>query len=437
MKISILSVFPDLYQSFLETSLIHRAQENNIVSFDLNDFFTYVKPKERIDSPAFGHGAGMLIRPEVVENAIGDIEARRGKAYRIFFSPAGKKLDQPLLRDIVQNNEHIMLVAGRYEGMDDRVEQAYADLIVSVGDFVLMGGDLPAMMLIEGALRLLPGVVGKESSVIHDSFTGSLVDYPSYTHPVMWQDLQVPDVVRSGNHGALQEWRHQQAVYRTVYHHFAWLRSQRLTKQEIHAVKKTMPQHYVVLMHSDVLIGDDRREGTTSVTSIDIHDIARSSMTYGITRFFIVTPLIDQQKMVQTLLDFWTEGEGVSYNYNRHSALSMVTLCDSLDQVVAAIEDREGKKPLLVATSARAIESDSMITFEDQEKVWCQERPVLFIFGTGKGLSPSVLQRVDFTLIPVHGFSDFNHLSVRSAVAIIIDRWLGISEKSISKKVAE
>ena len=181
MNVSLLTVFPELYEAFLKTSLMQRAQEHAIVHYDVASFFSYVQPKERIDAPTFGHKAGMLIKPDVIEKAINDKEAKYGPAFKIFFSPQGQKLDQRLLQHIAQKaleRKHLLLVASRYEGIDERVEQKYADLTISVGDFVVMAGDLPAMLFLEGLIRLLPGVVGKQESVEHESFSGSFVDYP-------------------------------------------------------------------------------------------------------------------------------------------------------------------------------------------------------------------------------------------------------------------
>lgn len=324
-----------------------------------------------------------------------------------------------------------MLLPARYEGMDDRIEQEYADEIISVGDFVLMGGDIPAMMLLEGLLRFVPGVVGKQASVEHDSFSCAFVDYPEYCAPVEWRGHVVPEVVRSGNHAAMATWRRDEAAKRTVLRHFDWLRTSAPTQQERTLASKYIPSHYAALMHTDVLIGSEGIEGTTSVTSIDIHDIARSAKTYGIKKFFVVTPLIDQQKIVSTLLDFWQKGVGVTYNYSRHRAVKQVILQESLDEVIKAIEHKEGKKPLLIATSAKTSIHQQVITYHDQTKVWAQDRPVLFLFGTGQGLAQRVLERCNYLLVPVIGLSDFNHLSVRSAVAIILDRWLGLNQKLV------
>lgn len=430
MKISILSVFPDLYRPFLDTSLIKRAQEKKVVSFDLADFFSFVAPKERIDAPTFGHGAGMLIKPEVVEKAIQAKEAAHGKAYKIFFSPHGKKIDQEYLRTLsktLESVDHVMLVAARYEGMDARVEQEYAAEVLSLGDYVLMGGDLPAMVLLEGVLRLMPGVVGKQTSVEMDSFSGALVDYPEYTEPVSWQDKQVPDVLRSGNHAAIAKWRTDQAFERTLLGHFDWFRSRDLTPELKKEALERIPNHYVALMHNDVITGDGDRVGTTSVTSLDMHDIARSAKTYGIKHYYLVTQLLDQQKIVRKLLDFWQTGSGVEYNASRHSAVKQVDVIATFDDVLLEIEKKEGAKPLVIATSARLTDHPGQITFHDQGAVWSKKRPVLLIFGTGKGLSQAILDRCDFLLVPVDGMSGYNHLSVRSAVAIILDRWLGLN----------
>jgi len=432
MNISILTVFDQLYEPFIHTSLIGRAQEKGIVHIDVQSFFSFVKPKERIDSPICGPGSGMLIRPEVVQKAVEAQEALHGKAFKIFFSPRGQKIDQQVLQSIAQKMQtmgHLMLLPARYEGMDERVETEYADMILSVGDFVLMGGDIPAMMLIEGVVRLLPHVVGKKESIETESFQGPFVDFPSYTEPIEWKGQKVPDILRSGNHAAIEQWRNDEAIKNSVKDHFEWLRSCRLTEKQTTQALSCIPHHYVALMHTDVLVGDEKRVGTTSVTSIDIHDIARSSKTYGIKNYFVVTPLIDQQKIVAKVLDFWKKGIGAEYNKSRYEAIIHVELVSNLQEVIEHIERREGKKPLIIATSARITEKDAIVTFYDQQKVWAHERPVLFLFGTGQGLTSSVIDSCDFLLVPVQGFSDFNHLSVRSAVAIILDRWLGINIK--------
>lgn len=431
MNVSILTLFPELYQPFLNTSLVQRAQEAGKVSIRTRSLFEFCAPKERVDGPIFGHGPGMVIKPEVVERAITAEEAGRPPAFKIFFSPQGERLNQPLLKDLYRNIEehggNCMLLPARYEGMDARIEDEYADAIVSIGDYVLMGGDLPAMVLLEGLLRLEPGVVGKAESVEDESFSGAFVDYPHYTAPVTWKGHEVPEVIRSGDHGAQKTWQQRWSAQKTVEQHFQWLRSCTLNEKEWKLAAEFIPPHYVALMHGEVVV-DGGREGDSSVTSIDIHDIARSATTYGLKGYFVVTPLIDQQKIVEKLLDFWHIGRGVTYNPSRHQAVKSTHLATDIDEVIATIERQEGARPLLIATSAQeGIADCPVITYYDQKKIWQHKRPVLFLFGTARGLGSSLLKRCDYVLCPIVGFSPFNHLSVRSAAAVVFDRWLGIS----------
>ncbi len=431
MKISIVTLFPSLYHPFLETSLIDRAHKQGIVDTSLISLLEFVSEKKRIDSPTFGPGAGMLLRPEVIEAAIEKTEAERGPAYKIFFSPQGKKLDQELLRCLmlaVAQKKHMLLVPARYEGMDVRVEHYYADSLLSIGDFVLMGGDLPAMVLIESMLRLMPGVIGKQESVEKESFSGAFLDYPEYTNPVEWKGEVVPAIIRSGNHEKIQEWRQAKAAENTVIHHFDWLRSHVVQPEDKALATEYIPAHYAVLMHDHVKLPDGT-EGTSSVTSLDIHDIARSAKTFGIKKYFIITPLEDQKKIIAKLLSFWQADVGIEYNVHRHEALANVQVVDSLEEAIDEIEKIEQSKPILVATGAQVNQQLPLISYYDQEKIWVQKRPVAIIFGTARGLGDSVLKKSDYLLAPVEGFSSFNHLSVRSAAAIIFDRWLGINRK--------
>jgi tRNA (guanine37-N1)-methyltransferase len=435
MNVSILTVFPELYEPFLRTSLIGRAQQNGLVSFHIQRFADWAEPKKRIDAPAFGHGAGMLIKPDMVEKVVEASEQNFGRAFRIVLSPQGERLDQQLLETIVhraQERSHLMLITARYEGLDTRVEQEYADLVVSIGDFVLMGGDLPAMVLLEGMLRLMPDVVGRKESVEHESFSGPFLDYPTYTEPVEWKGRMVPDIVRSGNHGAVDEWRKQQAAQKTIRQRFDWFRSQPVSEADKQLGCAYIPPHYVALMHADVLVGSEREPGVTSVTSVDIHDIARSSATYGIRGFSIVTPLYDQQKIVERFLHFWHEGFGKEYNESRYQAMKHTDVQPGIQDVIARIEKVEGKKPILIATSARPTGHEKEITYHDQHRVWQFDRPVLLIFGTGQGLSPELVEQCDFVLVPVEGCTAYNHLSVRSAAAIVLDRWLGLNPRHIA-----
>jgi tRNA (guanine37-N1)-methyltransferase len=437
MNISVFSVFPQLYEPFVHTSLIKRAQDDRLVSLTIQSYVSLVEPKTRIDAPTYGPGAGMLIRPDVIQKAVEVHTAEYGTPYTIFFSPQGTKLTQRIVRTIyagMHKKGNLLLLPARYEGMDARVEERYADMIISVGDLVLMGGDIPTMMLIESLLRLIPGVVGKSESVERDSFYGPFVDYPEYTAPVDWDGLKVPDIVRSGNHAAIEQWRLDKAVAKSVVHHFNWVRTSRLDTVDKKKVYEHIPPHYVALLHSNVYVRPHRKEGTTSVTSLDIHDIARSCRTYGIEKYFIVTPLSDQQRIVHTLIDFWMSETGAEHNNSRQQAIERVAVQETFDSIVVQITQKHGVAPLVIATSARALEGVAPLSYFDQDRVWSKKRPVLLIFGTGSGLTDTFLQKsCDYLLLPVQGFVSFNHLSVRSAAAIVLDRWLGVNQQQVSQ----
>lgn len=451
MKISIITVFPELYDSFLKTSLIGRAVEKGLLEFNLVRLSDLCAPKERIDEPVCGPGTGMIIKPEVIEKAIEICQNKWGQGFKIFFSPQGKKLDQRVLETLSKNFfsekniqesesersgsnfEHLILVCSRYEGIDERVQEFYADAVFSIGDYVVMGGDLPAQVFLESFLRLIPGIVGKQESVEQESFSGSLLDYPEYGLPVEWNGLKIPEIVRSGNHAEIEKWRKEQAAQKTVLKRFDWFASSEPSLQEIQLARKFIPNHYAALMHTQILVKEGV-VGNNSITSLDIHDISRSGATYGIKNYFVVSPLQDQQKVLNTFLDFWKSDVGREYNSSRFEAVSRVIPALTFEEVLSKIKEKEGVDPLIICTSAREVEPEKQIDFFSQGKIFALKRPILLVFGTGHGLSEEILKKSDFVLNPIKGMTDYNHLSVRSAAAIIFDRWLGLnSRKQVAK----
>ncbi|MBM3893471.1 tRNA (guanosine(37)-N1)-methyltransferase TrmD [Candidatus Dependentiae bacterium] len=444
ITISIITVFPELHESFISLSLLGKAQEKGLLKINLIRFSDFVAPKERIDQQLCGPGAGMMLKPEVVEKAINHCIDTHGDGFKIFFSPQGTVMTQPVVKLLAEelfdspstdtqqpallNHAHIILVCPRYEGMDARVEQEYADTVISIGDYVLMGGDLPAQVLLEALLRYAPGIVGNAESVEADSFTGPLLDHPAYTLPVTWHEQEIPPIIRSGNHEAIAQWRREQACKKTILQRFDWFRAAQPSKELCNEAKKTIPPHYVVLMHDQVKLADGSI-GTSSVTSIDIHDTARSCATYGIQNFFLVTPLVDQLSIVETFLNFWHSERGKKYNPSRFKAVSRVRTEISLARVLTSIEAETGKKPLVITTSAKIMSHATTIDYHSQGTVWAHNRPIVFIFGTAQGLADEVVNQSDYLLLPITGMTDYNHLSVRSAMAIILDRWLGLQPK--------
>jgi len=450
VHISLISVFPEMHDSFLNASLIKRAQDAGILTVSTYKFSTFLPVTERIDVPACGPGAGMVIKAEVVAAAIDTAIAEHGVGTVVFFSPQGQQLTQPLLREMYTQicdksdmssascgavAQHIILVCGRYEGVDHRTELHYADYVLSIGDYVLMGGDLPAQVFIESYLRLIPGIVGRSASVEEDSFSTYMFDYPAYGKPIEWRGMDVPEVLLSGNHAKINAWRTQHALAETVCKRFDWVRRHAIFGQELLAVARHIPPHVVVLMHNDIVASKEGNIGTSSVTTLDIHDIARSAATYGIQQYYLVTSLHDQQKLVEQFLSFWHSHKGEKYNKDRFEAMRRIILKSSLDEVYCHMKETYGKEPIVIATSARANKSEvPSITYHDQAEVWRHNRPVMIVLGTAHGLSDACIRKSDYVLCPLRGFTQYNHLSVRSAAAIIFDRWLGLQERVVVQK---
>lgn len=215
MHISILTLFPDLFPGPLGASLTGQAlaaQKWSLDAINIRDFAT--DRHKTVDDTPFGGGAGMVLKAEMVESALLAIPAdRRGK--RIYLSPRGTPLTQSLARDLAQESA-LTLLCGRYEGVDQRVLDAYDFQEVSIGDYVLTGGEMAAMVLIDAVLRLLPGILGNEDTHLDESFYNGLLEYPHYTRPAIWLDKNghshhTPPVLLSGHHADIRQWRHDQA----------------------------------------------------------------------------------------------------------------------------------------------------------------------------------------------------------------------------------
>ena len=209
MKINILTLFPKMFEGFISESIIARAIKSEVVEFNIVDIrnYCYDKHKQADDIP-FGGGNGMVMKPEPIFRALEDV---KGKV--IYTSPQGQKLNQQLVKEISEEKE-ITIIAGHYEGIDERIVEHKVDMEISIGDFVLTGGELPAMIIADAIIRLLPNVIKKESYE-NDSFFNGLLDYPHYTRPADFNGIKVPDVLISGNHKKIEEWRIRESLKRT------------------------------------------------------------------------------------------------------------------------------------------------------------------------------------------------------------------------------
>lgn len=214
MRIDVITIFPAILQGPLSQSLLGRAIDVDLVDVRVHDLRDWSADRHHtVDDEAFGGGPGMVLKPEPVFAAVESLDPDRGRV--LAMSPAGRRLDQRLVEDLA-SEPHLTLLCGRYEGFDERVIDGLPAEEVSIGDFVVSGGELPALLLIEAVTRLIPGVIGKEESHRRDSFSEPhLLDHPQYTRPAEFRGMHVPEVLLSGHHGEIERWRRAAAREKT------------------------------------------------------------------------------------------------------------------------------------------------------------------------------------------------------------------------------
>lgn len=219
MRFSLLTLFPDAIRPYAESSLLGRAQKNGLIHFDWVDPREFTtSPHRRVDDTPYGGGSGMVLQVQPFEDAYNSLQPLAEPALPILLGPAGKRFDQAMAQQLAQNYQQLVFFCGHYEGFDARLEAVIPGLCeISVGDYVMTGGELAAMTMIDAISRYLPGVVKEASSVVNDSFSGEtpLLDTPHYTRPPVYKGHEVPPVLLSGDHQAIAAWRHQQAMART------------------------------------------------------------------------------------------------------------------------------------------------------------------------------------------------------------------------------
>ncbi len=204
MQIDILTLFPEMFSGFLETSIIKRAREKKLININLINFRDYSPlNNHQVDDTPYGGGAGMLLRPEPIFLCLDEIN--KDDAFVILLSPDGDTFNQSLAKNLSLNVKHLIIICGHYEGFDERIK-TLADQIISIGDFVLTGGEVPAMAITDAITRLIPGVINNES-LESESFSNNMLDYPNYTKPQEYRGLKVPDILLSGNHQKIKEYR--------------------------------------------------------------------------------------------------------------------------------------------------------------------------------------------------------------------------------------
>jgi len=216
MEIDVLTLFPEMFAPVLATSIVKIAQEKHLASFRLVNIRDFTGDRHRtVDDRPFGGGPGMVMKPEPVFDAVEHTEAlSETPATRVLLTPQGERLTQALAKEFA-DEPRLLLICGHYEGFDERIRLGLKPREVSIGDYVLTGGELPAMVLIDAVVRLIPGVLGAEDSLSEESFSKGLLEYPHYTRPRAYRGMDVPEVLLSGNHEEIRRWREQEAKKRT------------------------------------------------------------------------------------------------------------------------------------------------------------------------------------------------------------------------------
>ena len=213
MKIDVLTLFPAMFAGPLDESIIMRARKKGLLDLKIHQLRDWTHDRHKtVDDKPFGGGPGMLMKPEPLFEAVESL--KRAETKVILLSPAGRKFDQSVARELAQKKD-LLLVTGHYEGFDERVREGLADDELSIGDYVLTNGALPAMVVIDAVTRLLPGVLGDDASSTDESFSHGLLEYPQYTRPAEFCGMKVPEVLLNGNHAEIEKWRREQAKLRT------------------------------------------------------------------------------------------------------------------------------------------------------------------------------------------------------------------------------
>ena len=223
MKIDILTIFPEMFSGPFKESIIKRAQEKGLAKIKIHNLRDWTEDKHKtVDDKPFGGGAGMVMKVEIIDKALKDLKTKNSKI--ILLTPQGKVFKQKIAQKYAKL-DHMILICGHYEGFDERIRENLVDEEVSIGDYVLTGGEIPAMVIVDSVVRLISGVVGNDESIRDESFSDNLLEYPQYTRPADYKGKKVPEVLLSGNHAQIKKWRKEQAEEKTKKRRSDLLRS--------------------------------------------------------------------------------------------------------------------------------------------------------------------------------------------------------------------
>ena len=404
--------------------VIGKACEKGLLEINAINLRDYAEGRHLVtDDYQYGGGAGLVMKPEPLCLAVEDIKAK-SKTLAILLDPRGKKFTQKEAERL-SAYESLTFICGRYEGVDERVRELVVDEELSVGDYILTGGEFAAMMIIDATARLKSGVLGDEESAKNESFTIGMLEYPHYTRPAEYKGLNVPKVLLNGNHAEILKWRKEKALEITRRNRPDMLNISLLdeeARKKVYSDKKLGKGKSLKLNLALMHFPMKDKQGdtvTTAITNLDLHDISRSCKTYGVETFFVVTPVAAQREISDRVIKHWQEGFGLTYNPNRSEAFSNTKIKESLLEALEDIEKWHKRKPLIIATTANPLKATVTAS---ELGVIAESEPVIVLFGTGWGFTEDVFLMADYVLESIEGVSGFNHLSVRAAVAILLDR---------------
>jgi len=232
MRFDVLTLFPELFSSFLKETILGRAVKAGLVDIRLVNIRSFARGRHLVtdDSP-FGGGEGMVMKPGPISRALDSIDRTKDRSLVLLLTPQGRTFDQPLAWDL-SRMEQVILICGRYEGVDERIRSKGVDMELSIGDYVLSGGEMAAMVVIEAVSRLVPGVLGGEKSSQEDSFEEGLLEYPQYTRPRVFKNQEVPEILLSGDHEKIRVWRRTESLKRTLERRPDLLKKAKLTEED-------------------------------------------------------------------------------------------------------------------------------------------------------------------------------------------------------------
>ncbi|MBA2874014.1 tRNA (guanosine(37)-N1)-methyltransferase TrmD [Thermaerobacillus caldiproteolyticus] len=232
MRIDILTLFPNMFTGVFNESILKKAQEKQAVSINVINFRDFADNKHKtVDDYPYGGGAGMVLKPQPIFDAVAQVTKHSERPRIILLCPQGERYTQKKAEELAKE-EHLVLICGHYEGYDERIREHLVTDEISIGDYVLTGGELGAMVIVDSVVRLLPGVLGNEASPLHDSYSSGLLEHPHYTRPADFRGMKVPEVLLSGNHRLIEEWRAKQSLRRTFLRRPDLLENCELTEKQ-------------------------------------------------------------------------------------------------------------------------------------------------------------------------------------------------------------